>query len=72
MQLNRDWRTILRHYSSVALSTITLFSVTWAASPEFQAVLPPKVVLYINLSLAVFGFVGKFIKQSSLPPGPQP
>ncbi len=65
-----NWRVILRHYSSIALSLITTFSAVWAASPEFQAVLPAKWVVAVNVGLAVLGFIGKFVKQD-LPPNPE-
>lgn len=63
-KLNRDWRTILRHYSTWALGLIGSFSSIWAASPEFQALLPSKWVVVITFSLAVLGLIGKFLKQN--------
>lgn len=64
MQLNKDWKTILRHYSSIALTLISAFSVAWAASPDFQALIPANYAAAINLTLALAGFAGKFIKQN--------
>lgn len=75
MKLNTDWRVILRHYSSVALSIISIFSTAWAASPDLQLLVPPKIAISINLFLAIAGFVGKFIKQDlplTLPKAPGP
>lgn len=64
VQVNRDWRTVLKHYSTWALGLIGSFSTLWAASPEFQALLPPKWVVVITFSLAVLGLIGKFLKQN--------
>lgn len=58
-----DWRVILRHYSSLALSGIAAFSVVWASSPDLQSVLPAKWVVTVNTIIAVAGFIGKFLKQ---------
>lgn len=63
-RLNRDWKTICKHYSTWAFGFIGAFSSLWTASPEFQALLPAKWVAIITFALAVLGLIGKFLKQN--------
>lgn len=55
-----------RKYSALALLLIGALSSAWAASPEFQAILGDRGLAIANGVLAGLGFVGRFIKQTSV------
>ena len=55
-----------RKYSALALLLIGALSSAWAASPEFQAILGERGLAIANGVLAGLGFVGRFIKQTSV------
>lgn len=55
-----------RKYSALALLLIGALSSAWAASPEFQAILGDRGLAIANGVLAGLGFIGRFIKQTSV------
>lgn len=52
-----DARNWWRWHSTHVFAILAVFPAVWAASPDFQAVLPAKAVTAITTGLAVLGFV---------------
>ncbi len=53
-----------KKYSALALFVIGALNAAWAASPDVQAMLGPQGLSIANGTLAVLGFIGRFISQT--------
>lgn len=53
-----------KKYSAAALFLIGALNTAWAASPDVQALLGPQGLSIANGTLAVLGFIGRFIRQT--------
>lgn len=65
MKFVRNPGAIWTKYSTIALAALTSFSSLWMASPDVQALVSAELAMKINGWVALFGFIGRFIDQTS-------
>ena len=64
MKLVDNWQHGWRWFSNLALTAIVAINTTPIA-PELIQMLPPDTQQKVTISLAVFGLIGRFIKQDA-------
>ena len=64
MKLASNWRELWKKYSTIALALITAIPPVWAASTDFQALIPAPYMLKIVTFVAVIGLIGRYIDQT--------
>lgn len=65
MKLVENWQQGWRWFSNMALTAIVAIN-TAPIPPELIQVLPPDTQQKVTIGLAVFGLIGRFIKQEPL------
>lgn len=53
-----------KKYSAAALTAIGALQTAWMMSADLQKMLTPKQLAVATFSLAVLGFIGRFISQT--------
>jgi hypothetical protein len=64
MKLVDNWQQGWRWFSNIALTAIVAIN-TAPIPPELIQVLPPDTQQKVTIGLAVFGLIGRFIKQKT-------
>lgn len=70
MNLVSDARQWWRWHSTYVFTVLAVFPAVWLASPELQAMLPPKLVSTIAPFVAVLGFLLRMRNQVASIPKP--
>lgn len=64
MKLVDNWQHGWKWFSNMALTAIVAIN-TAPIAPEIIQILPPDTQQKVTISLAVFGLIGRFIKQDT-------
>lgn len=62
--IDEGFRAWWKKYSAVALFLIGALNTAWAASPDVQTLIGAQGLSIANGTLAVLGFIGRFIRQT--------
>lgn len=72
-ELIPQWRLAPQMWVVQILATIAIVQAVWAElPPEVLAGLPPNLVHWITVALAVLGIVARVIRQASMNPPAEP
>lgn len=63
MKIVENWRVIWKHYSTVALTAVSVLPGIWAANPEIHALIPAEYLAVATAIIAVIGLIGKYVQQ---------
>lgn len=72
MKLVSDVRNWWRWHTTYFFAFLAVFPAAWLASPDLQALLPPKVVSAIAPCIGVLGFLLRIRQQALAIPPPKP
>lgn len=72
MKLVADATSWWKWHSTYVFAVLAIFPTVWLASPELQALLPPKLVSAIAPFVAGIGFLVRLRKQAIAVPVPKP
>lgn len=72
MKLVSDARNWWKWHSTYVFAVLAIFPTVWLASPDLQALLPPRLVSMIAPPVAAIGFFLRLRRQALKLPMPKP